>query len=198
MSAFDQIRDVYFGSARAPMRLSPEARRRVLWASVAPAVVVLAVLIRTALSILYDAGELFDYGGELGHGSAPLLVRRLYTVSSVLRTMQFVALALLFATSLQRWTRAEGSWMILIGTALAAIAIVCGAFVVGVYAVDGRAEYGLRTNLWVEMASDFALLAVGYFFLACRGASAPEEPGEAATAQGEQLHGRQPKPEDPW
>ncbi|HSP54006.1 MAG TPA: hypothetical protein VLS25_00330 [Dehalococcoidia bacterium] len=182
MSAFDQIRDVYFGSARAPMRLSPEARRRVLWTSVAPAVVVLAVLIRTALSILYDAGELFDYGGEIGHGSAPFLVRRLYTVSTVLRTLQFVALALLFATGLQRWTRAEGSWMILIGTALAVIAVVCGAFVVGVYAVHGRADDGLRTELWIEMASDFALMAVGYFFLAYRGASAPDEPDEMSAA----------------
>jgi hypothetical protein len=195
MSAFDQIKDVYFGSARAPLRLSPEAKRRVLWTSLAPAVIVLAVLIRTALSIIYGAGELYDFGGENGHGSAPLLVRRVYTVSGVLQYLELVALALLFAAGLQKWTRAEGSWMILIGTGLVAIAIVCGAFVVGARTVLGPDDHGLRTDLWLTMASVYALMATGYFFLAYRGASAPQEPGEA---QGEQPHGREPRPEDPW
>ena len=195
MSAFDQIRDVYFGNAGAPMRLSPEQSRRVLWTSVAPAVIVVAVLVYTALSIIYGRDELYDFGGEFGHGSAPFFLRRAYTVSQVIQAFEFIPLALLFAAGLQPWTRAEGSWMILIGAALAAIALACSAFVIGTYAVLGRDEHGFRTDLWMSMASTFALMAIGYFFLAYRGASAPEKPGEA---QGEQPHGREPKPEDPW
>ncbi len=175
MSAFDQIRDVYFGSARAPMRLSPEARRRVLWTSVAPGVIVLAVLINTALSIYYSSNELADWPAQFGHGSAPFLARRLYTVSGVVQALEFVPLALLFAAGLQAWTRAEGSWMILIGTALAATAVVCGAFVVGTFAVLGRDDHGVRTNLWINIAHTFGLMAVGYFFLAYRGATAEED-----------------------
>jgi hypothetical protein len=179
MSAFDQIRDVYFGSAHAPMRLGPEERRRLLWTSTAPAVIVLAVLISTALSIIYSRGELFD--GPLGsHGSAPFLLRRVYTVSMELRVLQSLPLALLFAAGLQPWTRAEGSWMILIGTALAATATVCGAFVVGVAAVLGQDDHGLRTDLWRNIAWSFSLLAVGYFFLAYRAATAPEETDEVS------------------
>ncbi len=172
MSAFDQIRDVYFGNARAPMRLSPEARRRLLWTSLAPGVIVFAVLISTALSIIYSSNELAD--GSFGSGSAPFLVRRVYTVSRVLQTLEFLPLALLFAAGLQAWTRAEGSWMILIGTALAATALVCGAFVVGAFAVLGWDDHGVRTDLWMNIAGSFALMAVGYFFLAYRGASAPD------------------------
>lgn len=184
MSAFDQIRDVYFGSAGTPLRLSPEQRRRVLWASIAPAVIVGAVLISTALSIIYGPGELA--GGPFGYG-APFLVRRLYIVAISLRTLSYLALALLFAAGLQPWTRAEGSWMILIGTALAIVAVLCGAFVVGVYAVHGMGDFSLRTDLWMDVASSFGLMAVGYFFLAYRGATADEdgdgeEPGEASVA----------------
>lgn len=170
MSAFDQIRDVYFGSARAPMRLTPKARQRVLWTSVAPTVIVVAVLLYTALSIIYSPDELFGYG-------APLLVRRAFTVSRVLQSLEFLPLALLFAAGLQAWTRAEASWMILIGTALAAISIVCGAFVVGAFAVlDPDDVDDVRADLWMNIASSFALMAIGYFFLAYRGASGPAGP----------------------
>lgn len=172
MSAFEQIRDVYFGSAQAPMRLNAKARRRVIWTSVAPSVVMVAVLVYTALSIIYSRGELAD--GPMGlHGSAPFLVRRVFTVSGILIGLEFVPLALLFAAGLQPWTRAEGSWMILIGTALAATAIVCGAFVIGASAVLGRDDHGVRTDLWRNVASSFALMAIGYFFLAYRSASSP-------------------------
>lgn len=174
MSAFDQIRDVYFGHAGVPMRLSRRARQRVLWTSLAPAVIVLAVLVSTALSIIYSSAELA--GGSFGYG-APLLVRRLYIVSRVLQTLEFLPLALLFAAGLQAWTRAEASWMILVGTALAAIALVCGAFVVGVYAVlDPEDVHNVRADLWMNIATSFALMAIGYFFLAYRGASEPAAP----------------------
>lgn len=171
MSAFDQIRDVYFGSARTPMRLTPKARQRVLWTSLAPAVIILAVLVSTALSLIYSSAELA--GGPFGFG-APLLMRRLYMVSRVLQTLEFLPVALLFAAGLQAWTRAEASWMILIGTALAAVALVCGAFVVGAYAVlDPEDVHDVRAELWMNIATSFALMAVGYFFLAYRGASEP-------------------------
>jgi len=181
MSAFDQIRDVYFGSARAPMRLTPEARQRVLWTSVAPAVIIVAVLVYTALSIIYSRGELAD--GPFG-GNAPFLVRRAYTVSVILMTLEFLPLALLFAAGLQGWTRAEGSWMILIGTALAATALVCGAFVVGSRAVLGWDDHGVRTDLWQNIAGSFALMAIGYFFLAYRSAAAPAEPENSGESPG--------------
>jgi hypothetical protein len=173
MSAFDQIRDVYFGSARAPLRLTAKAKQRVLWTSAAPGVIVGAVLVSTAISIVYSQQDLSIFNAGLG---PPLLIRRAYIVSLQIRSLDIIALALLFAAGLQSWTRAEGSWMILMGTALASVALVCGAFLVGAYAVlDPLDTDDIRADLWGGIAWDFGLLAIGYFFLAYRGAHAPEE-----------------------
>lgn len=156
------------------MRLNLKSRRRVVWVSVAPATIIIAVLAHTALSIVYDSGELV--GGPFGYG-APFLWQRVEAVSQALMTLEIPALALLFAAGLQSWTRNEGAWMLLIGTVLLGVALVCGAFVVGAYAVLNRADVDdVRVHLWMNIAGSFALMAIGYFFLAYRGASEPARP----------------------
>lgn len=182
MSAFDQIRDVYFGSARAPMRLSPEAKRRVLWASLAPGIVLAAAVIHAALELTYsdfalygrayDSSVLgflnFDILGGYGE-QAPRAVRRLYAMTGALQALEPLALALLFAAGLRRWGRAEGSWMRLIAVSLAGVALAAGAFAVGAYAVLDRADdKDLHIPVWMSLARTFGLMAAGYFFLAYR------------------------------
>ena len=177
MSAFDQIRDVYFGGARMPLSLDSQERRRIMWVSVAPAVIVAAVIVSTVLNLAYGTGQLYFPSNM---GGAPSFWKHVDAVTDGLLGMQFAALALLFAAGLQNWTRAEGSWMLFLGTVLGCVALVLALFVVGAFALFSRAEAqdDVKVFLWQRMAGSFGVMAIGYFFLAYRGASAPPETDE--------------------
>jgi hypothetical protein len=195
MSAFDQIRQAYFGSTRLPGHLTPQALRRVLLSVVPGAVIVVASVLHAVLQLVYSNYELGFPG--LGYpGEAPAFWRRADAAAEALISFSSLAVALLFATGVRNWTRSEGAWVLLIGLVLAGSALALALFVVGGFALfstDGLRD--LKMYIWQQLGITLGFLSIGYFFLAYRGASAPEEPGEA---QGEQPHGREPKPEDPW
>lgn len=178
MSAFDQIRQAYFGGSEMPLPLSPESRCRLMWVSLAPGVVLAAAVISMALILIFEDNALFGFidGGDdsflfrdAGFHGVPLFWRRLYAACEALQVLEPLALALLFAAGLQRWSRAEGSWMRVIGVSLAAVALASGAFVVGAYAVLSRSDVqDLDTFTWMKLARTFGYMAIGYFFLAYR------------------------------
>ncbi len=186
MSAFDQIREAYFGGSEMPLPLSPESRRRLIWVSLAPGLVLAAAVIRTALILIFEDNALYGFPGggddsflfrDAGFHGVPLFWRRLYAACEALPVAEPLALALLFAAGLRAWSRAEGSWMRVIGVSLAAVALASGAFVVGAYALLSRSGLqDLDTFTWMMLARTFGMMAIGYFFLAYRGATAPPEP----------------------
>lgn len=65
--------------------------------------------------------------------------------------------------------------MRVIGISLVGIAFAAGAFVVGAYVILDRADLqDLELSTWMSLASTFGLIAIGYFFLAYRGATSPD------------------------
>jgi hypothetical protein len=182
MSAFDQIRGAFLGSSGMPHPLTSSSRRRLAWLSLAPGVVLAAAIIHAAISLSYSDSALYSPSPDFSivnilnpdilnyYGDqAPEPVRRLYAVTETLQALEPLALSLLFAAGLHRWSRAEGSWMGVIGAFLAGIAFAPGAFAVGAYAVlDQTDDRGLHVPIWVSLARTFGLMAVGYFFLAYR------------------------------
>ncbi len=84
-----------------------------------------------------------------------------------------LALALLFAAGIRRWSLQEGSWMFLIGGILAAIAAAAGLLTVMIYAITEDRELlsDLRPGTWREISATFGFLAIGYFFVAYRAAA---------------------------
>jgi hypothetical protein len=199
MSAFDQIREVYFGSSGMPLPLGPKSRGKLMLVSLAPAMVLAAAVIHAAISLTYSdfalSGRIFDSTmlsilntyGDL----APEPVRRLYAVTEALQALEPLALALLFAAGLQRWSRAEGSWTRAIGVTLAGIALAAGAFAVGAYAVlDRTDDKDLHLSTWMSLAGTFGLMAIGYFFLAYRSANSPDGGSSRAAGSGRRSRGR--------
>jgi len=179
MSAFAEIREACFGGSGMPPPLTHRSRRRLAWVSLAPGVVLAAAVIHAAISLSYSDLALYGFpggGGSTVLGSfgffpdqAPTFWRRLFAVTEALQTLAPLALALLFAAGLQRWSRAEGSWMRVIGVSLAGIALAAGAFAAGGYVVlDRTDDRGLHLTTWMSLARTFGLMAVGYFFLAYR------------------------------
>jgi hypothetical protein len=140
-------------------------------------VVLTAAVIHAAISLAYSDLELYALGTDNSVISgfyvqqAPAFWRRVHSVTDALQVLQPLALALLFAAGLQHWSRAEGSWMRLIGISLAALAFAPGAFVVGAYAVLDRADTrDLESLTWMRVSPSVGLVAIGYFFLAYRAA----------------------------
>jgi len=159
MSAFAEIREACFGGSGMPPPLTHRSRRRLAWVSLAPGVVLAAAVIHAAISLSYSDLALYGFpggGGSTVLGSfgffpdqAPTFWRRLFAVTEALQTLAPLALALLFAAGLQRWSRAEGSWMRVIGVSLAGIALAAGAFAAGGYVVLGEVVLvHVRDDLW--------------------------------------------------
>ena len=182
MSAFDRIREVYFGGSEMPLPLGPGSLRRLMWVSLAPGVILAAAVIHAALTLTFDNSALYGFPssddgffGGSAYDQAGLFWRRLYAATEALQVLQPLALALLFAAGLQRWSRAEGSWMRVVGISLAGLAFAPGAFVVGSFTILDRADaQDLEIFTWMSLSSTFGMMAVGYFFLAYRGATSPD------------------------
>jgi hypothetical protein len=89
-----------------------------------------------------------------------------------------LALAGLFAAGLYKWNRGEGTWVLILGVALAAVAVAVFVVTAGVELVtEDEDPFGeFRTFGWKQFASTVGLIAVGYFFLATRAFAEPRVP----------------------
>lgn len=174
MNAYLTATARYFGFPALTLRLGRRSRQRLLWVSLLPMIIVSANLIQIALSFAFDQlGGFFTDSSEV-----PEFWMRLFFVSQALdAALTPLALAALFAAGIQAWSRAEGSWMFLIGVTLAAAALGLGttsAFMYG--ALSSNDVYTLRAPTWTFLANPLAFLSIGYFFVAFR--SIPAGPAQ--------------------
>jgi hypothetical protein len=147
--------------------LSERSRRRILWVSALPALIVSAVL--TDISLGYALDEYLP---------PPEFWER---VSAVAGTVQYAMLplgvAVLVAAGLRPWSRSEGSWLLLIGLSLATAAFGLATVSSGMHALYGLEEaQDLRAYTWASAAYPAGFLAIGYFFLAYRALAGEQRP----------------------
>jgi hypothetical protein len=80
------------------------------------------------------------------------------------------AVAVLFIGALREWNRAEGTWMLLFGFILAAVAVLFGSLVtlLLVATEDTKLIIDVRADTWGEVAPQFGFLSIGYIFFGYR------------------------------
>src|SRR6266704_6645172 len=120
-------------------RLDDASRRRIILASALPTIVIVAQLVVAIALYLFEEDSLLGTG----------LWHRVYFASVGLLTLTPAAVAALFFVGLRRWSRVEGSWMLLIGALLATVAIVFGFMATLVFVVI--TDKGLISDLRVDV-----------------------------------------------
>ncbi len=164
MTSLDGLYDAFFRRLNPEWGLNSASRRRIILASALPAIFVAAQIIQAIALYAIDEDRL------LGEG----FWHRVYYATAALLAVSPVAVGALFFAGVRRWSRAEGSWMLLIGTLLAFVAVTFGFMATLVFAViiDEELISDLRVNfVWLSIARTFGLLSVGFFFVAYRGLS---------------------------
>jgi hypothetical protein len=142
--------------------LDQPSRRRIIWVSALPALIVVAVLTQIALILVFDDFDPYP-------GFAPEFWRRIWLLSQAVATATPVAVAILIGAGVRPWRRSEGSWMLLIGLALAFVAFGLVTASAWIYAVfDFSDAVTLRADIWLLYSWEPGFLAIGYFFLAFR------------------------------
>ena len=166
MTSLDELYGTYLRPLNLEWRLGGASRRRVILASFLPALVIVAELVRTIMFYSFSPAEL------IGRGISSEPWHHIYVAVNNLRVLSAVAVAVLFCSGLGRWSRAEASWMFLVGTLLAIIAIVLGFLAILVLTAidDPDVILDLRLQfLWPDVSQTFGFLAIGFFFVAYRG-----------------------------
>jgi len=167
MQAYVRWTGRYLSFPGFTLRLNGADWRPLLLVSILPALVVCAVLIDLSLSYVFDA--LF-----LGAGGAdrqtPDGWQRVSVASWGLRSFASpLALGVFFLAGIRPWSRAQGSVAFVIGTGLAVLALGLGLSSILMFAfTDVQHAYEFRFYTWNVMATAFAPLAAGYFFIAFR------------------------------
>lgn len=173
MTSLQELIDEFIGPLDLTWTVDDRSRRRLMQACALPAIVILALIIRTLIEYSYAPEDL--RGDESG---PPEFVQALHRAVASVDLLTPAAVAVLFLAGLRRWSRAEGSWMLLAGGLLATIAIAFGALLTLVYTAttDFDVLRDLRVLiLWPDIVQTFGLLSVGFFFVAYRGLSSPPE-----------------------
>ena len=161
-------------------QVTSRQRRQLLWISLVPALVVVALATMLYIDIEYSTiGFLRPEWASRTYGFA----------SAVSRTGMWVALAVLFVAGSRRIARGLASWCFLIAVALAVLAAGFGIAAAGIYlfAIDYRVNTVLgdfpsfttdfffnsleewRPETWISWSTKFGAFSVGYAFLAHRG-----------------------------
>jgi len=99
---------------------------------------------------------------------------RIYLAASYLRLVSAAAVAVLFLLGLGRWSRAEESWMFLVGALLAIVAIFLGFLAVILLTAfdDQQVILDLRVRfVFPAVSQTFGCISIGFIFLAYRGLS---------------------------
>ncbi len=151
-------------------RLNESSRNRLFLAGALPAIVIAGQITAAALSYIFSPSEL--YYGEFLEGGPDEFWRLLYRATTTLSVLQPAAVGALFFAGVRRWSRDEGSWMLVVGAVLAGIAILlgCTATVVLTATEDQDLIDDLRVQfVWADIAQNFGFLSVGFFFVAYRG-----------------------------
>ncbi len=161
MDAYLQSIATYFGFPRLVFRLKDDSRKRIMRVSILPAVVFAAILIRVSLQINFGVGGISV--------ESPQFWQRVAATSSLVQALVPLAVAAVFASGFRPWGRAEGSWMFLIGAALAAVSLGLGLSAALMAALLSWEDAQLlHVDSWASIASVAGFLAVGYFFVAYR------------------------------
>jgi len=164
MTSLDELYDTYLRPLNLEWRLDDASRRRIILASALPTIVIVAQLVVAIALYLFEEDSLLGTG----------FWHRVYFASVVLLTLSPAAVAALFFAGLRRWSRVEGSWMLLVGTLLALVAVVFASMATLVFAVitDQELISDLRVNVvWLAISRTFGLTSIGFFFVAYRGLS---------------------------
>ncbi len=172
MTLLEALYDAYVRPLNLQLswRLNESSRNRLLLAGALPAIVIAGQITAAALSYIFSPSEL--YYGEFLEGGPGEFWRLLYRATTTLSVLQPAAVGALFFAGMRRWSRDEGSWMLLVGAALAGVAILlgCMATVVLTATEDQDLIDDLRVNLVsTQIAQAFGFLSVGFFFVAYRG-----------------------------
>ena len=162
MTSLDELYDTYLRPLSLEWRLTEGSRRKIILASTLPALIVVAQVVEAIILYAFNEDRLFGEG----------LWHRLYYGSAAFRALSPVAVGALFFAGLLRWSRMEGTWMLVIGAALASVAVLLGFLgaVVSALITDRMLLSDLHVlDVWVGSAYTFGLLSVGFFFVAHRG-----------------------------
>ena len=179
----------YFGVTNLDFRLTKDSRQRILSVSFLPFVVLCAMLVNLSLDLYFGrAASPFNLPPE----GWQRILNASDTLSGVL---PFISLAVLFLAGISRWSRAEGSWMLVAGVGFIIASLAAAAVATAIRAVelDSAKQFDLRVYIWARWAANFGMLAVGYCFVGYRGLAASqrrqaprrrERPGEEVVASG--------------
>jgi hypothetical protein len=163
MQAYTRFSKRYPAFPGPTFKLPARSRQRLIWVNVLPLLMVVAVLLVFILAFTKDpqTSAAFRFSDRLDNISRSLLA---FGVP--------LTLATLFVSGLQKWSRAEGSWMFAIGIGLAVVAFGLGAVGVLIVATVGAENiFDWHPDTWLYMAQQLAFLSVAYFFVANRAAS---------------------------
>jgi hypothetical protein len=127
MTSLDELYDTLLRPLNVRWRLNRASRRRIILASIVPTIIVAAQILQAI--VLYAINEDRLLGEGFWH--------RLYYATASLVNIAPVAVGALFFAGLRAWSRAEGSWMLLIGLLLGLAAVVFGFMATFAYAVCG-------------------------------------------------------------
>jgi hypothetical protein len=159
------------------LSLSTETRKRVLWVSVVPLLVLAMHMLHYGIEANYDIRGYY-YGGVLLNGAEepiPNSWRHLYNFTGTAATPLLVfAAPLLFLFGVERVTRQEGSWYLLIAAGLALVGLAMSLVPPILYLVYEPVNPSLedwRTDIFFTLGTSAGSLALGYAFLAYRGLS---------------------------
>ncbi len=171
MTSLDELYETYLRPLNLEWQLTEASRRRLILASALPGLVIAAELVKVILTYSFSPIEL---SGEIS--SEPW--HRIYVAASNLQVLSSVAVAVLFFAGLRRWSRADGTWMFLVGALLASVAIFFGSMAILVLTAidDEHLILDLRVRYaWLDISNTFGFISIGFFFVAYRGLSQTPE-----------------------
>lgn len=169
----DFLRDLFafLGYERLTLDLDERSRGQVMRANVMPLIVVLALAVQLGVDVWYDSSA-FAFSDP---SVVPEFWQRAYAAGYIVT--QFgppLAAAILFVSAIQPWTRAGGSWMLILGVLFVILAVGFGVSAATLHVVeDTQRAARLRSFTWMTWATTFGWLAIGYFFVAYRAGRTP-------------------------
>ena len=150
----------YFGYRRLTFQLDRISTGRLAWVSVLPLAVVVALAVQL---IAFYRLEGF------GYRDGTIWVEAFWIADIGIKIGIPLSLAVCFAAGLQKWSRAAGSWMLMIGLTLVMTAAGLGAASIALVAANGVEQaFEFKVQSWTQWSASLAFLAVGYFYLAYR------------------------------
>jgi hypothetical protein len=168
MAPVQQLYDSYFRPLNPVWRLDSRSVNRLIGINTIPAIVFAGIIVHLLLAYIFDPTEL-AYADQVG-GPGELWERLDRVARTATGALLPVAVAVIFIGTLHEWNRAEGTWMLLFGFILAALAVLFGSLVtlLIVATEDTKVIIDFRAGTWGEVAPQFGFLSIGYIFFGYR------------------------------